>query len=139
MIMIVRERRREIGVIKAIGGSNATIASQFSVEAITLTLMGSVIGVGLSSLASGSITKILVDNSTQSNQGPVRSGVRAFAGPGGRALGGVRNGLTNIHAAVGWDILLYGLGAAILIAVIGSALASFAIAKVRPAEVMRTE
>jgi putative ABC transport system permease protein len=47
--------------------------------------------------------------------------------------------VTNIHAAVGWNIILYGLAAAVAIALIGSALSSYLIAKVRPAEVMRTE
>ena len=36
-------------------------------------------------------------------------------------------------------ILLYGFGAAIVIAVLGSTLAAGLIAKIRPAEVMRTE
>ena len=37
MLMIVRERRREIGVLKAIGSSNARISWQFVTEALTLT------------------------------------------------------------------------------------------------------
>jgi ABC-type antimicrobial peptide transport system permease subunit len=40
---------------------------------------------------------------------------------------------------VGWDVILYGLGAAVLIAIIGSGIASLFIAKIRPAEVMRVE
>lgn len=137
MVMIVRERRREIGVIKAIGASNASIMTQFVVEAITLTGLGSIIGIGLGVVAANPITKLLVNNSTDS---AAPRGLRTFAGGGpGRALGGFRNNLANIHTTVGWEIILYGLGAAIVIAIIGSTLASFAIAKVRPAEVMRTE
>src|SRR5439155_1453743 len=45
MLMIVRERRREIGVLKAIGSSNAKISWQFVSEALTLTGMAAVIGV----------------------------------------------------------------------------------------------
>jgi ABC-type antimicrobial peptide transport system permease subunit len=47
--------------------------------------------------------------------------------------------ITNIHAQIGWSVILYGLGAAILIALAGSALASFFISKVMPAEVLRSE
>ena len=47
--------------------------------------------------------------------------------------------LSNVKTAVGFDILLYGLLAAVLVAMLGSALPSWLIAKVRPAEVMRTE
>jgi len=130
MIMIVRERRREIGVVKAIGASNISIMTQFMIEAITLTALGSVIGIAAGMLAGSPITKLLVDNSTSSS-GPMQAGPGAF-----RAIG---RGVGNVTTSVGWDIILYGLGAAILIAVIGSSIASFFIAKVRPAEVMRAE
>jgi putative ABC transport system permease protein len=49
------------------------------------------------------------------------------------------NVLSNVHATVGFSILLYGLLAAVFIAVVGTAIPSWLIAKVRPAEVMRTE
>lgn len=139
MIMIVRERRREIGVIKAIGASNVKVVFQFMTEAITLTVMGAVVGIGLGVVAGNPITRLLVNNSTSSGS----SSVTAVAGPGGgqfrRAFGAVRNNFSSIHGAVGWDIILYGFGAALVIAVVGSAVASFFIAKVRPAEVMRVE
>lgn len=54
---------------------------------------------------------------------------------GFRALQSVRD----LTAQMDWTIVLYGLAAAILIAVLGSLLTSFFIAKVRPAEVMRAE
>jgi putative ABC transport system permease protein len=136
MIMIVRERKREIGVLKAIGGSNVKVISQFMVEAVTLTVLASVIGIILGVVAGNPITKLLVDNS---------SGTMQVAGPGGgprmvtRGFGFVRDNFSTIHAVIGWNIILYGLGAALVIALLGSTLASFSIAKIRPAEVMRTE
>lgn len=141
MVMIVRERRREIGVIKAIGSSNVNIMSQFGAEAATLTTLSSVIGIALGALAANPITTMLLNNSTSSTSGaPAMGGARMMGGGGpGRALSAIRGGITNIEATVGWEIIIYGLGAAIVIALIGSTLASIAIAKVRPAEVMRTE
>jgi len=136
MIMIVRERRREIGVLKAIGASNVKVMTQFMTEAVTLTGLGAVIGIALGVVAGNPITRLLVTNSTS-------SGTPAPGGFGGRGLlrqaGGFRGSLSSIHAVVGWSIILYGLAAAIIIAIVGSAIASFFIAKVRPAEVMRTE
>jgi putative ABC transport system permease protein len=137
MIMIVRERRREIGVLKAIGASNVTVMGQFASEAITLTVLGAIIGMILGVVAGNPITKILVNNAGSSE------GATAMAGGGPRlitrGIGGLGRNVTDITASVGWDIILYGLGVAILIAIIASALASFFIAKVRPAEVMRAE
>ena len=136
MIMIVRERRREIGVIKAIGGSNLIIMGQFVIEAITLTLLGAVIGVGIGVAAAAPITSALVSTSTATSQ--TAGGM--MGGPGGRGAGrALRQSVENIQANVGWEIILYGIGAALVIAIIGSALASIFISKVRPAEVMRAE
>jgi putative ABC transport system permease protein len=132
MIMIVRERRREIGVIKAIGASNIRVVGQFMTEAVTLTTLSAVIGIALGAIAGNPITKMLLNNTSSATQsgGPVM-----VSGP----IGGLGRGFDNINAVVGWDIILYGIGAAMLIAIIGSAVASFFIAKVRPAEVMRAE
>ena len=47
--------------------------------------------------------------------------------------------LRNLQASAGWETLLQGLGAALFIALVGSALPALLIAKVRPAEVMRAE
>lgn len=156
MIMIVRERRREIGVIKAIGASNIKVMLQFMVEAVTLTLMAAVIGVVIGAAASSPVTKLLVDNASNSNSS-LASGSGTNAGPrlsvgngngpttqvfrgGGRGtVRGIQNSFANIHAAAGWNIIFYGLGVALAIALFGSALASLFIAKVRPAEVMRSE
>ncbi len=141
MIMIVRERQREIGVLKAIGGTNGKIVGQFTAEAITLTGMGAVVGIILGIIAGNPITNLLVSNSTSTG-----SGMGGFGGPGGgmiraggRGFGAVGNSVSNIHAVVGWSIILYGLLAALVIALIGSALTSFFITKIRPADVMRAE
>ncbi|MGA3150115.1 MAG: FtsX-like permease family protein [Candidatus Saccharimonadales bacterium] len=156
MIMIVRERRREIGVIKAIGSSNLKVVLQFMTEAVTLTVLGTVIGIVLGVVAADPITRTLVNNSTSSStsvpagavlQTGGGQAIQRFAGAGGstnfvtrgRGLGVFRSNISNIHAAVGWSIILYGLAAAIAIAILGSVVASWFIAKVRPAEVMRAE
>jgi putative ABC transport system permease protein len=137
MIMIVRERRREIGVLKAIGASNLKVMFQFMVEAITLTVLGAGIGIVLGVIAGNPITHLLVTNSTSSTSVGVGAGGRGGGGRGG--FGFVRNNISSIHAAIGWSIILYGLAAALIIAILGSAFASFFIAKIRPAEVMRVE
>ena len=136
MIMIVRERRREIGVIKAIGGSNAVIMGQFIVEAVTLTLLGAIIGIGVGVAAAAPITSALVSTSSSTTQPGGPGGMMGGGRGTGRAL---QQSVENIQANVGWEIIFYGIGAALIIAVIGSALASIFISKVRPAEVMRAE
>ncbi len=141
MLMIVRERRREIGVLKAIGASNIKITTQFVSEALTLTVGGAVIGVLGGLWLSNPVLKLLVTSNSTTTAAP---GGGFGGGGGGRGFfravgGGARAGINTLHAVVGYDVLLYGLAAALLIAIIGSALPAFAIAKIRPAEVMRGE
>ncbi|MHB1865286.1 MAG: ABC transporter permease [Candidatus Saccharimonadales bacterium] len=152
MVMIVRERRREIGILKAIGGSNWRIISQFMSEALTLTVLGAFIGLIIGVIGGNPVTNTLVTNSTNSSGGATNSGLgpgfKRF-GPGGFnggpvlrhsfGLGNVTGNLRNVHAVVGWSLPAYGLGAAILIAVIGSGLAGYLISRIRPSEVMRME
>jgi putative ABC transport system permease protein len=145
MIMIVRERRREVGVLKAIGASNFKITTQFIFEAITLTIIGSIVGIGVGIAAAKPLTNTLVTNSTNSSSSQVASTptIRGRnAGPGPGMLSNVsRNGISigSINTTISWTILLYGFGSAFVIAIAGSAIPSFLIAKVRPAEVMRAE
>lgn len=161
MIMIVRERRREIGILKAIGANNSRVIFQFMSEAVTLTIAGALIGIVIGVVGSNPVTNTLVASSnnastttTTTTTGPMRFGQGA-GGPGGgqgfvarsttgrnffgRNANSLTNSVRNVHANVGWSILAYGLGAAIVIAVIGSSLAGWMIARVRPSEVMRAE
>ena len=149
MIMIVRERRREIGVIKAIGSSNIRIVGQFMAEAVTLTLVGAIIGITFGVIASKPITQMLVSSSNSSSSSSSRSSL-AGSGSGGNFAahhfsGGhgiftrVKHDISSVHAVVNFSIVVDGLVAAIFIALIGSAVAAYFIAKIRPAEVMRVE
>jgi putative ABC transport system permease protein len=145
MTMIVRERKREIGVIKAIGGTSSKVIAQFMTEALTLTIIGGIIGIGLGVAVSGSITQGLVDSQTGS------STTRAV-GPGGAGApggnfgarftefgGATQRGLQAVTSSVTPATIATGLGLTLLIAIVGSAAPAWFIARIRPAEVLRTE
>ncbi len=135
MIMIVRERKREIGVIKAIGFSNLRIMAQFMAEAMTFTLLGAIVGLAIGILGGSPITAALITNSGGSGNTPSLAGF----GGGNFVPHGITQSVQNTQADIGIGIVVFGLAAALLIAMIGSALASFFIARIRPAEVLRSE
>ena len=140
MLMIVRERRREIGVLKAIGASNIKVVLQFVTESFVLTILGSIVGGVLGVILSNPILNTMVATST-SGTANAANGAGRF-GPGFRMAGAgsiIRTATQGIHTAIGYDILIYGLLAAIVIAVLGSAIPAWFISRIRPAEVMRSE
>ncbi len=156
MVMIVRERRREIGVMKAIGATNYKTVTQFVAEAVTLTGLSLAVGLIIGIAAAQPVTRTLVNNSADSSSNAANATFQRGAGPvtfgagqgprfvaGGRGLRGFGNNnvnnIRNVKASISPAIVAYGIGVALLIAVIGSAVPAYIIGKIRPAEVLRAE
>lgn len=138
MVMIVRERRREIGVMKAIGSSNIKTVVQFMVESVTLTVIGLIVGLSIAVAVSAPITNALVQTS-ESSSTSMQPGVpgRGFGRSGVSAV--ASTSLRTVETSVGWQTLGQGVAAALVIAVAGSAVPAYFISRVRPSEVMRAE
>jgi putative ABC transport system permease protein len=131
MVMIVRERKREIGILKAIGASNGRILAQFTTEAATFTLLGLAVALVAGTVAGSAVTSALVSHSG------------ASSATGGAGLGGTPSPflshLTDINAQAGWAVILEVLAAAVVVAVLASAATTWMIGKIQPAEALRTE
>jgi putative ABC transport system permease protein len=144
MVMIVRERRREVGILKAIGAGTSSVMTQFVSEAVTLCLLAGIVGVVIGFASSAPVTKALVTNATASSTSSQTTGGGPGAAPGGGGARLFRAGargisVGSVSTSVGWNLLGYGLGAIVIIAVLGSAVPAWLITKIRPAEVMRAE
>lgn len=168
MIMVVRERRREIGVLKAIGASNRTIGVQFVLEAVVLVVLGALLGSALAVGASGPIAGALVESSTgtgtsvSADAGPMAGGeMQAPPGagsgsgdastpgtpPDGAPAGGGPGGpfdqtaelIGTVTTSVGPGTIALGAGGVLFIAVLGALVPALLTARIRPIEVLRGE
>lgn len=146
MVMLVRERRREIGVLKAIGAPNRTIGLQFVLEALVLVAMGSVVGAAVASFASGGIASALISSSSSTSAAATgqRGGAGGFPGggfPGGAGgpLGGASQLLTSVTASASPGVIAAGIAAVFGVAIIGALVPALLTARIRPIEVLRGE
>ena len=136
MVMLVRERRREIGVLKAIGAPNRTIGLQFVLEALVLVALGSVVGAAVASFASGSIASALISSSSSTGAG---TGRRGFPGGQGGPFGGASQLLTSVTASASPEVIAAGIAAVFGVAIIGALVPALLTARIRPIEVLRGE
>lgn len=142
MVMLVRERRREIGVLKAIGAPNRTIGLQFVLEALVLAALGSAVGAAIASFASSSIASALISSNTTTAPTAGR-GVPGAAGgfPGGQGgpFGGASQLLNSVTASASPGVIAGGIAAVFGVAIIGALVPALLTARIRPIEVLRGE
>ncbi|WP_427173858.1 ABC transporter permease [Arthrobacter sp. 92] len=147
MVMLVRERRREIGVLKAIGAPNRTIGLQFVLEALVLVALGSVVGAAVASFASGGIASALISSNTATaaagtpgGQRGVPGGAGGFPGGGvGSPFGGANQLLSSVTASASPGVIAAGIAAVFGVAIIGALVPALLTARIRPIEVLRGE
>ncbi|MET4589936.1 FtsX-like permease family protein [Arthrobacter sp. 754] len=152
MVMLVRERRREIGVLKAIGAPNRTIGLQFVLEAMVLVAMGSAVGAAIASFASGGIASALISTNTTTTTAATTAGRGAamagglgmpggagFPGGTGGPLGGASQLLTSVTASASPGVIAAGIAAVFGVAIIGALVPALLTARIRPIEVLRGE
>jgi putative ABC transport system permease protein len=147
MLMVVRERRREIGVLKAIGASSRSVITQFIAESSTFTLLGSIVGLAGGVVLANPITNVLVSSSSSQSSGGFSNLHGGFPGgmptpPAGGGFGfrhGFGSAIAHVRTAIGWSTLLEAIVIAFVIAAIGSTVAAASVTRIRPAEVLRSE
>ena len=141
VILVIRQRIREIGIMKAIGASNGQIGFQFGLETTVITVVATVFGILLSLLFGQQIANLFTSSggSTRTVTGAgglARGGTAVFGGGGGRIFAGSIGG---IHVAVSPEVVIIAFASAIILAIAASVIPVWYIARVRPAEVLRNE
>jgi putative ABC transport system permease protein len=135
MLYTVRERTKEIGVLKAIGFSNRSVMSQFMLEGMLMSLMAAVVGVGIGIVGAPILSSLLLPTVSQFSP----QGERLFGQDWGQATntGILQSESTTI--ALDPQTLLLAFGAAVLLGAFGSLYPAWKASRTSPMEALRYE
>ncbi|HEX6557503.1 MAG TPA: ABC transporter permease [Ktedonobacteraceae bacterium] len=138
VLMLVRERTVEIGILKAIGASHLQVLRQFWTEIVTLSAAAAALAALLLATLGPTISQRfdISPSSPGASGGPVTTG-----GPGGQIFQTPPNAnLGNIHlaaATLNAQTLLIILGLGIGLALLTSVIPTWFVSHIKPAEVLR--
>jgi len=127
MLYTVRERTREIGTFKALGASNTAILGQFMLEGILLSFIAGIVGIVIGTVGATSLANLLLPHPTQAGNSTVSST--------GVSLSSASS--ASVSITITPELVLLGLGVAILLGALGSLYPAWRAARTRPAEAMR--
>lgn len=135
MLYTVRERTKEIGILKAIGFSNWSIMSQFMVEGILMSLMAGVVGVVIGTVGAPILSSLLLPHVSLF---PTQGQGRPFGTPRQTINPGI---FKSESAAIALDpqTLLLAFGAAVLLGALGSLYPAWKASRTSPMEALRYE
>ena len=125
MVFSVRERTKEIGVMKTLGFSNRNVVSQFLLEGVTVTFLGCVIGAVVGIVAYPTISKLLLPSTSPAT---VRGG--AFA---------VQAAAATVTASPAIGMVLIAFVAVLAMGALGSVYPAWKASRVKPVEALRNE
>jgi ABC-type antimicrobial peptide transport system permease subunit len=129
MLYSVRERTREIGTLKAMGASNTKILGQFMFEGAILSVIAVAVAIVIGVFAASTLANLLLPHAIEG----------VSTGGSFISIGSNPFGYTGVSVSITPEIMLTGLGAAVLLGVLGSLYPALKAARTRPAEAMRYE
>ena len=129
MLYAVRERTKEIGILKAIGFSNWNVMSQFMLEGVLMSLMAGAVGVVIGSVGAPILSSLLLPSVSLF---PTQRTI-----PGGTVNPGIQ--IQSVTATLDPQTMLLAFGAAILLGALGSLYPAWRASRTSPMEALKYE
>ena len=121
MVFSVRERVREIGVMKTLGFSNKSIVSQFMLEGVSVTFLGCIVGAVVGIVAYPTLSKLLIPTTASTG------------------TNGVRSVVDTVSASPELSMVLIAFVAVLAMGALGSLYPAWKASRIKPVEALRNE
>jgi ABC-type antimicrobial peptide transport system permease subunit len=158
LLLAVRERAREIGVLKALGASAGDLLTGFAWEGMTLALLGCLVGVIIFGTAGQAAAGWFLDNAVEASTPDMTGQLTEIGGRFGGQMGGFRDGFDrsslgniasrlnpaslitdNLQVSLSANLLATVFAAAALLGTLGGLLPALLALRLKPAEVLRND
>lgn len=130
MFYAVRERTKEIGILKAIGFSNWNVMSQFILEGVFISILAGLAGIAIGTVATPVLSSLLLPHISSYAE----SGVLPI---GGGTIPIVDQG--SITATPDLQVAMFMFGVVVLLGAIGSLYPAWRASRTRPVEALKYE
>lgn len=147
MMLVTRERRREIGTLKAIGASDGDVLKQFMIEAMTIAVIGAAIGLLIASIGGNAIADAMVGEDEEEDPGTpdwlTEDQARGFKQMQSERLAAEGEDTGEVLSSISYSFsvisIVYAFGAAIVIGSLGILYPAIQASRMRPVEALRDE
>ena len=136
ILLTVRERAREIGVLRSLGASVVNIVGQFAVEVSALTAAAAGLAVLLLVAAGPAIASAFGATTSTAAASSPTGGVVMIGGQSS-GEGSAATQALNLSAGLTPESILALCGFAIVLAILASAIPAYSVARLKPAQVLR--
>ena len=130
MLYTIRERTKEIGILKALGFTNWSVMTQFMLEGTIISLIGGIVGAAIGSVGAPILATLVLPQ--------LRSNLGTLSGPGGHSSAPWASE-PSVVVSPDIQLILLGLGVAVLLGALGSLYPAWRASRMKPVEALRHE